>query len=145
MEDLLSRTYRLINLYNSTGRKPYTYSCGETLYQAQVHFLECLYQREGETISSLSREMYMTRSAASQTAELLQKKELITRDDPAGKGGAQGLYLSEKGLEVIKEHRKRHSAMIERIGQVWQSLDENTRTAVTKMLDIVEEEIGGLL
>ena len=142
MEDLLTRAYRLINLYNSTGRRPCTYAGGETLYPAQIHFLECLSQDEGETLSVLSRKLYISRSAASQTVALLEDKGFLVKADPVGTGGAQCLYLSEKGRDAVKEHRLRHKSITYRLGAVLQGMDVDTRKQIVEMLDIIEEEIG---
>ena len=144
MTDLLVKAYRLINIYNSKSRTAHLYECGVTLYPAQVHTLEVIGENEGITLTETAAMLYVTKAAVSQCIKQLCGMGLIRREDKKAVGGAQELFLTGKGRSVFDEHHRRHSGMIKAIEDVWDTLSEDSREGIRKMLSITEEHISGM-
>ena len=141
---ILSKAYRLINIYNSTLKKPRTYSGGLVLYPAQVHMLEIIGESKGITLTEIAAEYMITKGAVSQIVSFLEQKELIVKS-PAGKGGrATGLYLSERGRAVFDEHRALHSGMIREVNLLADKLPPEALEILAQITDVIENNIRNL-
>ena len=141
---LLVKAYRLINLYNSTQKRPHTYSGDLVLYPAQAHMIELIGDEEGITLSEIAAEYMITKGAVSQTVSFLEQKELIYRK-PSEKGGRSvGLYLSERGRDVLSEHRELHSDMIRRVGALAEQLPPESVSVLEQIADVIESNIRNM-
>ena len=141
MKDILISAYKLINIYNSKSRSAHRYGCGEVLYPAQAHMIETIGTNEGITLTAAAALLFITRAAASQCIKQLCNADLVRRGDKGGVGGAQELYLTEKGKSVFDEHRRRHEDMINALEETWDSLSEEGRESIRKMLSVTEKHI----
>ena len=141
MENFLISVYRLINIYNSKSRSAHIYECGERLYPAQSHLLETIGTHRGITLTETAAMLYVTKAAVSQSVKQLCAMGLVVREDKNTVGGAQELYLTDKGREVFTEHRRRHSDMINAVGKVWDTLSEDAKKGIMEILSVTEKHI----
>ncbi|MBP5606149.1 MAG: winged helix-turn-helix transcriptional regulator [Ruminiclostridium sp.] len=141
MEDLLVSVYRLMNIYNNKSRITHKYECGAVLYPAQVHTLEAIGSHDGITLTETASLLFVTRAAVSQCVKQLCTMGLVSREDMGTVGGAQGLHLTEMGRSVYSEHRTRHKDMINAVEDIWNSLSDDAKESVKKMIAITEKHI----
>ena len=130
-----------MNIYNSKNRTVNTYSCGLTLYPAQVHMLEAIGSNEGITLTETAELLFVSKPAVSQCIKQLCGAGLVRREGKGTAGGAMGLYLTDKGLSVYEEHRKRHAGLISAVGSVWGTLSPEARESITAMLSAAERSV----
>ena len=141
---LLTRAYKLINLYNSTQKKPHTYSGGLVLYPAQAHMLEIIGNAEGTDQSEIAAEYLITKGAVSQIISFLYDNDLILKK-PSRKGGRSvGLFLSERGRKVFEEHRAMHSGMTDEVSRLAEGLSPEAMEILEKIADVIEESIRNM-
>ncbi len=142
--ELLTKAYRLINLYNAKAKKPHTYTDGLVLYPAQSHMVEIIGDNEGITVTRIAEEYMITKGAVSQILKFLDEKGLITKK-PSDKGGrTTELYLSEEGKRILAEHREMHRPMTAPVAALASQLSPDTIAILEKMADIIEENIRTL-
>lgn len=138
---LLTRAYRLINLYNSTLKKPRTYAWGLVLYPAQSHMIEIIGESEGITLTEIASAFMITKGAVSQVISFLEMKGLIVKK-PSQKGGrATGLFLSDSGRAVFDEHRALHSGMLREVSALAERLPPEAIAILGQMADVIESGI----
>ena len=143
-EQLLTKAYKLINLYNSTQKKPRTYAGGLVLYPAQAHMLEIIGNAEGIDQSEIAGEYMITKGAVSQIISFLYENDLILKK-PSQKGGRSvGLYLSERGKNVFAEHRALHSRMTDEISRLAEGLSPEAVDILEKMTEVIEKNIRSM-
>ena len=141
---LLTRAYKLINLYNSTQKKPHTYSGGLVLYPAQAHMLEIIGNAEGTDQSEIAAEYLITKGAVSQIVSFLCDKGLVVKK-PSGTGGrTTGLFLSDEGRRIREEHRELHREMVEKVSAMMERIPPDTLDILSGVADIIEENIINL-
>lgn len=143
-QELLAKAYRLINLYNTKAKKPYTYSDGMTLYPAQSHMIEIIGENEGVTLTEIAAEYLITKGAVSQIVTFLTEKGLVIKK-PLEEGGRKtGLYLSTEGRRILDEHRQRHREMIDAVTRLSAQLSPETLTVLSQIADVIEDNIMAL-
>ena len=141
---LLKKAYRLMNLYNTQSKKPYTYAEGMTLYPAQSHMIEIIGDSEGITLTEIAAEYRITKGAVSQIVRFLCDKGLVIKK-AAGTGGRRtGLYLSDPGRRIREEHRERHREMVEKVSAMMERLPPDTLVILSDVADVIEENIINL-
>ena len=141
---LLTRAYKLINLYNSTQKKPRTYAGGLVLYPAQTHMIEIIGSSPGIHLSEIAEEYLITKGAVSQTISFLYEKELIVKK-PSEKGGRNvGLFLSESGQTVLQEHRALHRGMTDEISRLAGELSPEALEILAQITDVIEKNIRNM-
>ena len=141
---LLTRAYRLINIYNSTLKKPHTYSGDLVLYPAQSHMIEMIGENEGITLTEIAAEYMITKGAVSQLITFLEQKALIKKK-PSQKGGrSTGLFLSESGRAVFNEHRQLHRGMLDEVTALAEQLPPEAVALLGKMADVIENTIRNM-
>ena len=141
---VLVKAYRLINLYNSTQKKARTYSGGLVLYPAQAHMIEVIGDEAGITQSEIASAYMITKGAVSQTVSFLEEKGLVFKR-PSGKGGrATGLYLSESGMSVFREHRELHRDMLNQVGERAAQLPPESVSILERISDVIESHIRNM-
>lgn len=138
---MLVKAYRLINLYNSTQKKPHIYSGGLVLYPAQTHMIELIGNEEGITLSGIAEGYRMTKGAVSQTVSFLAQKGLVVKRPSAKGGRSAGLYLSESGRTVFHEHRALHSGMIRQISALAEQLPPEAIPILEQIAEVIESNI----
>ncbi len=143
-DQLLVRAYRLINLYNSTQKKPYTYSGGLVLFPAQSHMIEIIGNHPGVSQTRIAEEYMITKGAVSQIVTFLAQKELIVKKTSPKGGRTTELYLSDKGISVFNEHRERHREMTERIALLVEKIPPESLEILSRISDVIEDSIRNI-
>lgn len=141
---LLSRAYRLINIYNSTLKKPRTYAGGLVLYPAQSHMIEIIGESEGITLTEIAAEFMITKGAVSQSITFLEHKGLIKKRPSQNGGRATGLFLSDTGRAVFNEHRALHSTMLNEVTALAAQLPPEAFEILSQMADVIENSIRNM-
>ena len=141
---LLTKAYKLINLYNSTQKKPHTYAGGLVLYPAQAHMLEIIGNAEGIDQSEIAGEYLITKGAVSQIISFLYENDLIFKK-PSQKGGRSvGLFLSERGKTVFEEHRALHRSMTDELSRLAEGLSPEAVAILEQIADVIENNIRNM-
>lgn len=142
--ELLTKAYRLINLYNTQSKKPHTYGDGLILYPAQSHMIEIIGDSEGITLTEIAAEYRITKGAVSQIVSFLCDKGLVIKKSSGTGGRTTGLFLSEDGRRIREEHRERHREMVEKVSAIMERIPPDTLDILSDVADIIEENIINL-
>jgi Transcriptional regulators len=134
----------MINLYNSTQKKPHTYAGELVLYPAQAHMIEIIGSSPGIHLSEIADEYLITKGAVSQTISFLFKKGLILKK-PSEKGGRSvGLFLSDLGKTVLEQHRALHRCMTDEVSRLAKGLSPEALDILTQIADVIEKNIRNM-
>lgn len=98
----MDKAYDFMYEYDSI---PHSYG-NDVLYQAESHLIQHIGQREGVTITELSKILNKTRSACSQIVRKLCKKGWVEQVRNVKNNREYKLYLTEKGMEIYKNHEE---------------------------------------
>lgn len=139
--ELLTKAYRLINLYNVKAKKPHTYSGGLVLFPAQSHMIEMIGDSGGITVTQIAEEYMITKGAVSQILSFLDEKGLVVKTPSPRGGRTTVLSLSEKGQRVLAEHRALHQEMTGTVAALAGRLPPESLAILEEMADTIEKNI----
>ena len=142
--ELLTKAYRLINLYNAKAKKPHTYSNGMVLFPAQSHMIEIIGESGGITVTQIAEEYMITKGAVSQILRFLDEKGLVVRTPSPQGGRTTVLSLSEEGQRVLAEHRERHRSMTETVAALADRLPPELLAILEEIADTIEKNIRNM-
>lgn len=82
------------------------YGTGEMMYTAEMHILSYIADNPGILSVQLARDWNRTKGAISQIIKKLETKELIYKVKESGNKNQLRLFVTEKGMELDKAHKK---------------------------------------
>jgi DNA-binding MarR family transcriptional regulator len=113
---------RLVAKFNKLERRPYDFDTSELLYPTEIHAIEAIGNKKGETAAELVRIFGVTKGAVSQVLIKLEHKGYIHKELSAYSGKGKMLTLTEKGRVAFESHARFHAAMdgslVEQLGGI---------------------------
>jgi DNA-binding MarR family transcriptional regulator len=105
----LAQTFlRIVNKVIENQKRPRRYGIAEKLYPAEIHTLMTIGNNERLHVSELARLLGVTRGAASQMIDKLNKKGLIEKRVDSGNATRILLDLTNKGKIAYYAHEQFH-------------------------------------
>lgn len=141
--DIIQKSLRLINRYNSLSKKARHYGTPFLLYPSEIHMIDVIGSQNEITTTKIAELLGITKGAVSQITSKLLDKGLITKTEQTG-SNAVFISLTESGQAAFKEHRMFHEKMLSEIDRITDSFSEETLSAIQVLIDTVENELQRL-
>lgn len=94
--------------YMELERRPRRFSSGLELSSSELHLLEVIGDRPGNSVTALADWFGISKGAVSQTLKRLIKKDLVIRETDSENLSRLCLRLSPAGMTLFAEHKEWH-------------------------------------
>jgi DNA-binding MarR family transcriptional regulator len=109
--DIAQYVTKIKNKLNKLEKKSIDFGTGEKLYASELHTIEAIGEKHGNTVTELCNLFGTTKGAVSQIISKLEKKELISKERNRNYAKEINISLTEKGWIIFKSHKKLHKKM----------------------------------
>ena len=140
-EKFFSYVYNIINKYNAQEKIPRDYGLESPIYQAELHMIETIGDRQGITATELTKALSITKGAVSQTIAKLDARGLIMRKRVPGSSNTAQIFLTEKGNMVFNRHRQFHADLLQKIDSILSETSVETQEALEKICNVIENKL----
>lgn len=128
---------KVINEYLKYDSVPRDYGTNELLYNSEIHMIQAIGYKMGETVTELSQSISITKGGVSQTVSKLEKKGYIIKERKAKYGKEIILMLSEKGKKAFNVHEKSHSKFSSSMAEYMKTLSDEKLSGIEEMLNFI--------
>ena len=132
---------RIIHKYSQYEKRPQVYCKDIMLTQPEIHTVAIVGDHEGINVTQLAAMRGITKGAASQMVYKLVDKGLIKKQISAESDAAVSLFLTKKGQQARKEHRKLHETMGTKFDALLSRIPEDVKDTMMDFLKAFEEEL----
>jgi DNA-binding MarR family transcriptional regulator len=124
-EHIMDLFIKAVHRYNAMEKVPRKVGLTGKLYHSERHLLDKIKDIPGLNISEFAEAVGMTKGAVSQFVKKLEKKGLVERYKKETNEKEIFLKLTEDGLRIYSEHRKRNEETIKPLlDEIQQHSDE---------------------
>jgi DNA-binding MarR family transcriptional regulator len=109
--DIAQYVTKIKNKLNKLEKKPIDFGTGEKLYASELHTIEAIGKKYGNTVTELCNLFGITKGAVSQIISKLEKKQLIVKERNREYTKEINISLTEKGWVIFKSHKELHDTM----------------------------------
>jgi DNA-binding MarR family transcriptional regulator len=109
--DIAQYVTKIKNKLNKLEKKAIDFGTGEKLYASELHTIEAIGNKYGNTVTELCNSFGITKGAVSQIISKLEKKQLISKERNSDYPKEIIISLTEKGWVIFKSHKELHNAM----------------------------------
>jgi DNA-binding MarR family transcriptional regulator len=102
---------RLMNKFNKLSKQTFDFGTGDVLYPAEVHVIDEIGKKNGETVTGLCKLFGVTKGAISQIVGKLSRKGYVTKVRNENYGKEIILSLTPKGKKAFDAHIQLHDAI----------------------------------
>ena len=135
---------RIIHKYSQYEKRPQVYCKDMMLTQPEIHTVAIVGDHEGINVTQLAAMRGITKGAASQMVYKLVDKGLIKKQISAESDAAVSLFLTKKGQQARKEHRKLHETMGTKFDALLSRIPEDVKDTMMDFLKAFEEELDNI-
>ena len=114
LNDQHNNLYQFVLGYNDFIYSLHDYGHDTPLTMIEVHTLTYIEEHPGTTVTELAAYWHKTKSALSQLVSWLAKQGLVEKRRREDNARIVGLYPTERGIEISREHKRFDIADIER-------------------------------
>ena len=132
---------RIIHKYSQFEKRPQVYCKDIMLTQPEIHTVAIVGDHEGINVTQLAAMRGITKGAASQMVYKLVDKGLIKKQVSAESDAAVSLFLTKKGQQARKEHRKLHETMGTKFDALLSRIPDDVKDTMMDFLKAFEEEL----
>ena len=132
---------RIIHKYSQYEKRPQVYCKDIMLTQPEIHTIAIVGDHEGINVTQLAAMRGITKGAASQMVYKLVDKGLIKKQVSAESDAAVSLFLTKKGQQARKEHRKLHETMGTKFDALLSRIPDDVKDTMMDFLKAFEEEM----
>ncbi len=132
---------RIIHKYSQYEKRPQVYCKDIMLTQPEIHTVAIVGDHEGINVTQLAAMRGITKGAASQMVYKLVDKGLIKKQVSAESDAAVSLFLTKKGQQARKEHRKLHETMGTKFAALLSRIPDDVKDTMMDFLKAFEEEL----
>ena len=109
--DIAQYVTKIKNKLNKLEKKSIDFGTGEKLYASELHTIEAIGNKYGNTVTELCNLFGITKGAVSQIISKLEKKQLISKERNRDYAKEINISLTEKGWVIFKSHKELHNKM----------------------------------
>lgn len=109
--DIAQYVTKIKNKLNKLDQKAIDFGTGEKLYASELHTIEAIGEKCGDTVTELCNLFGITKGAVSQIISKLEKKQLISKERNREYTKEINISLTEKGWIIFKSHKELHNKM----------------------------------
>lgn len=131
----------VISEFYENDSRARTFGTDTELYHSEIHMLQCIEENPGLHISGIARLLGVTRGAASQTANRLERKRMVFKEPDPGDSKKIVLRLTPKGRTAAANHKSAHEKYNALIVDILKSADAGQRRFLTDFLLRFEQEM----
>ncbi|MHB8139066.1 MAG: MarR family winged helix-turn-helix transcriptional regulator [Smithellaceae bacterium] len=102
---------RLMNKFNKLSKQTFDFGTGDVLYPAEVHVIDEIGKKNGETVTGLCKLFGVTKGAVSQIVGKLSRKGYVKKVRNENYGKEIILSLTPKGKKAFDAHIQLHDAI----------------------------------
>jgi|WetSurMetagenome_2_1015567.scaffolds.fasta_scaffold592881_2 DNA-binding MarR family transcriptional regulator len=103
--------FKISNKLNKLEKKAIDFGTGEKYYASELHTIEAIGEKYGNTVTELCDLFGTTKGAISQIISRLEKKELIAKERNRDCVKEINISLTRKGRIIFKSHKELHKKM----------------------------------
>jgi DNA-binding MarR family transcriptional regulator len=139
--DIAQYVTKIKNKLNKLDKKPIDFGTGEKLYASELHTIEAIGEKYGDTVTELCNLFGTTKGAVSQIISKLEKKQLISKERNRDYAKEINISLTEKGWVVFKSHKELHNKMDVTFLNFMRTVPEDQLNAFLSILKNMEKYI----
>ena len=132
---------RLMNKFNKLSKQTFDFGTGDVLYPAEVHVIDEIGKKNGETVTGLCKLFGVTKGAVSQIVGKLSKKGYITKVRNENYGKEIILSLTPKGEKAFDAHIELHDAIDEDFARALGDIHPEQVQQFTAILKRIENHV----
>lgn len=126
---------RFVNQYNRLEKLPFDIGAGEVLHPSEMHLIEAVGRRTGDTVTRLCEAFGVTKGAVSQLVTKLEGRGYVQRIRTGARTREVEIRLTEKGEEVFRLHERFHHEMDQSMEQLLKALPDGQ---ISLFLEVLE-------
>lgn len=132
---------KVINEYFKYDAMARDYGTDELLYNSEIHMIQAIGYKMGETVTELSQSFSITKGGVSQTVSKLEKKGYVLKERKAEYGKEIILMLTEKGKKAFDVHEKSHSKFSNSMVEYMKTLSDEKLSGIEDMLNFIDHHL----
>ena len=132
---------RLMNKFNKLSKQTFDFGTGDVLYPAEVHVIDEIGKKNGETVTGLCKLFGVTKGAVSQIVGKLSRKGYVTKVRNENYGKEIILSLTPKGKKAFDAHIKLHDAIDEDFARTLGDIHPKQVHQFTDILKRIENHV----
>ena len=136
---------RLVNKINKLDKQPFDFGTGDLLYATEIHVIEEIGKKRGETVTALCRLFGVTKGAVSQIVGKLSSKGYVTKARNENYGKEIILSLTQKGKAVFDAHIALHDAVDEDFAKKLEDINPEHLEQFIEVLKRIESHVDKYL
>ena len=140
--DIAQYVTKIKNKLNKLEKKSVDFGTGEKLYASELHTIEAIGEKYGNTVTELCNLFGTTKGAVSQIISKLEKKQLISKKRNTDYAKEINISLTEKGWVIFKSHKKLHKIMDVEFLSFMKTIPEDQLKTFLSILKNMEKYVG---
>lgn len=132
---------RFIHKYNQLEKKKRTYGTDVLLSRAEIYTVVAVGDTPGVNVTTLARQLGITKGAASQMIYRLVDKGLVEKKVSPNSDTEVCLTLTQLGKKAYRGHEKYHETSNDRMFQLLRELPEDTGKQLVRILNMCEDAL----
>lgn len=137
--NIIDKYFLTLNSFLEDDKFPKDYGTGESLYSAEITFINAIYNNPESNAIELSKILNITRGAVTQYGNKLEEKNIIERYLKEGNKKEKYYRLTEEGNKIIDGYFKYHKDANDKICEYLSSLDHDEKKIILEFLDKMSE------
>lgn len=118
-----------------------TFGTDTELHHSEIHMLQCIAEHPDLHISGLARLLDITRGAASQTAQRLERKGMVIKEASPDDNKKIVLRLTPKGKTAVANHKDAHEKYDVLISDILAGANVSQRQFLEDFLQRLEQKL----
>ncbi|MEW5736323.1 MAG: MarR family transcriptional regulator [Thermodesulfobacteriota bacterium] len=110
---VMGQFFRVVNKIRELEKRAYDFGVGELLFPSEIHTIQAIGNNSCINVSSLAREMGVTKAAASQMVSKLATRGFLQKVKSLENDKEVLLVLTARGKLAFEGHEKFHTALYE--------------------------------
>lgn len=132
---------RIVNKYNRLDSKALDFGTGDLLYPSEIHVIEAIGKRDGNTVNEICTKFSVTKGAISQIVRKLYQKGLIDKRRNPDYHKEIILSLTARGKKAFEGHEKLHRLMDRELTREIVNITKEELKTFEALLRIIEMHI----
>jgi DNA-binding MarR family transcriptional regulator len=139
--DIAQYVTKINNKLKKLEKKSIDFGTGGKLYASELHTIEAIGNKYGNTVTELCNLFGITKGAVSQIISKLEKKQLIIKERNRDYAKEINISLTEKGWLIFKSHKELHSEMDVKFLSFMKTIPEDQLNTFLSILKEMEKYI----
>jgi len=141
VRDMMVDFLRLVNKFNKLEKQPLDFGAGDLLYPSEIHTIDEIGKKKGQTVTELCKRFGVTKGAVSQIVGKLSRKGYIDKVKNENYGKEILLSLTPKGIKVFNEHVKMHNSVDEDFARNLKDMNHKQIAQFRENLKTIENHV----